>query len=157
MAFRTDCGGIAFKARDAKLQANASTWATKLSQLARQTGTVRIVTYSLPDMQYVRVQLGRRPRDILLVAHSKFEDRANDIRREYPDIRVAVHDDVHSKVLLIAPQTIVISSANFGDSTCCEPTTHRQVLTDSASLSFGRLRPTVFRVVAVVFDRQRIA
>jgi hypothetical protein len=117
MAFKTDSGGIAFKASDAKLQANASTWATKLSQLARQTGIVRIVTYSLPDMDYVRIQLGRRPRDILLIAHSKFESRARDIRREFPDIRVAVHDKVHSKVLLVAPQTIVISSANFGDST----------------------------------------
>jgi hypothetical protein len=49
------------------------------------------------------------------IAHSKFLNRATDIRREFPDIRVAVQDQVHSKVLLIAPQTIIVSSANFGD------------------------------------------
>ena len=116
MAFKTDGGGYAFRAADAKLQANASTWATKLSQLARQKGTVRIVTYSLPDMAYVREQLGRRPTDIRLIAHSKFLDRAVAIRSEFPGIRVAVHDEVHSKVLLISPQTVVVSSANFGSS-----------------------------------------
>lgn len=106
MAFKTDSGGIAFKCSDAKLQANANTWATKLSQLASQTGIVRIVTYSLPDMNYVHVQLGRRPRDIVLIAHSKFLNRATDIRREFLDIRVAVQDQVHSKVLLIAKQSL---------------------------------------------------
>ena len=117
MAFATDGGGIAFRAADAKLQANASTWATRLSQLARQTGIVRIITYSLPSMPYVRVQLGRRPTDVWLICHSKFECRAIDVRREFPGIRVAVHDEVHSKVLLVAPHTVVVSSANFGDST----------------------------------------
>jgi hypothetical protein len=116
VAFKTDGGGIAFKCSDAKLQANASTWATKLSQLARQEGVVRIVTYSLPDMKYVRVQLGRRPKDILLIAHSQFTGRAIEIKRAFPSVRVAVHDQVHSKILLIAPETITISSANFGDS-----------------------------------------
>jgi len=67
-------------------------------------------------MNYVRVQLGRRPRNILLIAHSKFLDRAKDIKKEFPDIRVAVYDEVHSKVLLISPNTIAISSANFGNS-----------------------------------------
>lgn len=99
-----------------KLQANASTWATRLSQLARQKGTVRIITFSLPDMNYVRVQLGRRPRHILLIANSKFEDRATDIKKEFPDLRVAVHNKAHSKVLLVSPNTVTISSANFGDS-----------------------------------------
>jgi phosphatidylserine/phosphatidylglycerophosphate/cardiolipin synthase-like enzyme len=116
MAFKTDAGGKAFKCSDAKLQANASTWATKLSQLGKQSGVVRIVTYSLPDMQYVRVQLARRSKDILLIAHDKFENRAVEIKQEFPSIRVAVREKVHSKVLLIAPQTIIISSANFGDS-----------------------------------------
>ena len=116
MGFKTDSGGIAFKCNDAKLQANASTWGTKLSQLDRQTGTVRIVTYTLPDMPYVRTQLGRRPKDIFLIAHSKFLGRAIEIKREYPDIRIAVCDDVHFKVMLVEPQTVVISSANFGRS-----------------------------------------
>jgi len=116
VSFKTDSGGVAFKASDAKLQGSASTWATKLSQLARQTGTVRIITYSLPSMEYVRTQLGRRPIDIFLIAHAKFESRAREIKNEYPEIEVALHPEVHSKVLLVAPSTITVSSANFGDS-----------------------------------------
>jgi hypothetical protein len=116
MGFKSDCGGIAFKCNDAKLQANASTWGTRLSQLAKQKGVVRILTYSLPAMWYVRQQLGRRPKDIFLIAHLKFADRAKEIKAEFPDIRIAVHGKLHSKVGLVGPETIVISSANFGDS-----------------------------------------
>lgn len=116
MAFRTDAGGIAFACRDVKLQSNASTWATKLSQLSRQTGVVRIMTYSLPTMAYVCTQPGRRSQDICVIAHAKFLARAQEITHLFPAIRVAVHDAVHSKVLLIAPQTVIISSANFGTS-----------------------------------------
>lgn len=88
MAFKTDNGGFAFRCNDAKLQANASTWATKLSQLKRQDGLVRIITYSLPDVYYVEKQLGRRPRNILLVSHSRFLDRALQIGRRFPEIRI---------------------------------------------------------------------
>lgn len=114
--YKTDAGGFAFRCNDIKLMTNASTWATRLSQLARQNGIVRIITYSLPDMPYVRTQLGRRPYDILLIAHSKFVAKARDIKESFARIRVALCEDVHSKVLLIAPKTIYISSANFGAS-----------------------------------------
>jgi hypothetical protein len=67
-------------------------------------------------MDYVRTQLGRRPENILIIAHSKFTDRARAIKSEFPLIRVATKDDVHSKVLMIAPGTVVVSSANFGSS-----------------------------------------
>jgi len=114
MAFRTDNGGFAFKANDAKIQ--HSSWGNRLSQLHKQKGTVRIITYSLPDMAYVRRQLGRRPHDIYIIAHSKFSRRANEICGEFPGIVVAVHDEVHSKVVLVEPETVIVSSANFGDS-----------------------------------------
>lgn len=114
--FKTDMHGIAFKCDDAKLTVGSSTWGMRLSQLARQDGIVRIITYSLPDMRYVREQLGRRPTDMYLVANSKFIERAWEIKREFPNIRVAHKDNVHSKVCLIEPHTIIISSANFGNS-----------------------------------------
>ena len=116
MVYRTDNGGLAFKCNDIKLYGSASTWATKLSQLHRQSGVVRIITYSLPDMDYVREQFKRRPHDIFLIAHDKFLQRARDIKRVYPNIRIALHQEVHSKILLIEPHTIYISSANFGSS-----------------------------------------
>ena len=122
MAFKTDNGGFAFKCNDAKLCAGATTWATRLSQLSRMKGEVRIITFSLPKMDYVRKQLQRRPYDIFILAHDKFVCRAKEIRQEFPHIRVAVHPEVHSKVLLIAPHTVWISSANFGSSDWHETT-----------------------------------
>jgi phospholipase D-like protein len=119
MAFKTDGGGIGFSCNDIKLCVNASTWATKLSQLARQKGAVRILTYSLPSMRYIRDQIGRRPHDIHLIACSTCSTsyvRARNIKEEFPAVRIALHLAVHSKVLLIAPHTVYISSANFGDS-----------------------------------------
>ena len=38
------------------------------------------------------------------------------IKAGFPLIRIAVNDFVHSKVLLIEPRTLYISSANFGQS-----------------------------------------
>lgn len=115
MAYKTDNGGFAFKCNDAKLMVG-STWATKLSQLHRQTGTVRIITYSLPSIEYVKKQFERRPRNIFLICHEKFRLKAIEIKRTFPQLRLATNDAVHSKILLIEPQTIYISSANFGSS-----------------------------------------
>jgi len=116
MAFKTDSGGIAFKSSDIKLTGGASTWGTRLSQLSKQSGVVRLITYSLPNLAYVEKQLGRRPNNIFVIAHEKFENQGRDIKVRFPDIRVAIAPNIHSKVLLIEPNTVWISSANFGDS-----------------------------------------
>lgn len=114
MAFSTDSGGIAFKCNDVKLQGQASLWATKLSQLGRQNGTVRIITYSLPDLGYIKEQFQRRPKNVFIICHERFIERAGEIKRFFPSIRVAVNPAVHSKILLIEPHTVYVSSANFG-------------------------------------------
>lgn len=132
MAFKTDSGGMAFKCdkielvtpdgeltfkcSDAKLSAGASTWATRISQLGKQTGFVRIITYSLPDMKYVQTQISRRPYDIHIIAHQQFLDRAKRLQSIFPRIEIRTHEEVHSKVLLIEPHTLWLSSANFGRS-----------------------------------------
>ncbi len=116
MGYQTDAGGFAFACNDMKLFSSASTWATKLSQLYKQPGIVRIVTYSLPNVAYVWTQFERRPRDIFLLANTRFLARAQDIKRMFPALRVAVHEEAHSKVLLIEPYTVYLSSANFGKS-----------------------------------------
>jgi hypothetical protein len=116
MAYKTDNHGFAFKCGDIKITGATSSWGMKLSQLYKQEGIVRIITYSLPDLAYVKKQFERRPQDIFLIAHTKFQGRAQQIKRHLPSIHIAVHREVHSKVLLIEPQTVYISSANFGDS-----------------------------------------
>lgn len=115
MTWNSDVHGQVFKAKEIKLYKDgAHTWAMKLSQLAKQSGRVRIVTYSLPDIDYAKKQIGRRPRDLFIVCHEKFKDQAEQLKRAFPDVQIAVNERVHSKVCLIAPETVYIGSANFG-------------------------------------------
>lgn len=115
MTWNSDAFGMVFKSSEIKLFHNGShTWAMKLSQLARQPGTVRIITYTLPDLEYVSLQIGRRPKDILIICHAKCCERAMEIKRMFPGIQIAVNSAVHSKVCLISPKTVYIGSANFG-------------------------------------------
>jgi len=117
MPWANDAHGLVFKCSELKLYRNGGhTWAMKLSQLAKQKGTVRIVTYSLPDLDYAIKQLSRRPHSIYVVCHSKFISRAREIKTALPDIRIRTCNDVHSKVYLIEPKTIYVGSANFGNS-----------------------------------------
>lgn len=115
MSWANDAHGIVFQSREIKLYKDGGhTWAMKLSQIAKQSGAIRIITYSLPRLHYVEEQLSRRPYGIWIICHSKFLTEAKDIKRNLPKLKIAVHDGVHSKVCLIAPCTIYIGSANFG-------------------------------------------
>jgi hypothetical protein len=114
--WENDVHGLLFKSGELKLYRSSHSWGMKLSQLPRQSGAVYIMTYSLPDMDYVKRQLGRRPENIHMICHSKFIGRAQQIKDTFPAIRVAVYDATHSKVLAIEPRTLYITSTNFGDS-----------------------------------------
>jgi len=116
MTWKNDGHGLLFRSEEIKLYKPSHTWAMKLSQLDRQNGIVRIMTYSLPSLNYVREQLGRRPLDIYITCHSKFVEQAQAIKQEFPEIAIAVSDTMHSKVLLIEPATLYVGSANFGAS-----------------------------------------
>lgn len=116
MGWRDDAHGLRLRASEVKLFTPSHTWGMKLSQLAKQAGVVRILTYSLPGLPYLEMQFDRRPRDIQVLCHGKFLDRARQIKARYPEIAVAVHDRTHAKMLLIEPVTVYVGSANFGDS-----------------------------------------
>lgn len=116
MAWNNDEHGMVVKAVEVKLFKPSHSWGMKLSQLSRQLGHVRILTYSLPDHEYICQQFGRRPNNISILCHSKFRDRAAAIKSSFPEIGVALSDNIHAKLLLIEPGTIYVTSANFGDS-----------------------------------------
>ena len=117
MSFKTDNGGEAIRINDAKLFfGDSSTWATRLSQLAKVNGSVYISTFSLPDLPYAQKILEKRPHDILIVAHSMFHAKALAIKDAFPDIRIALRDNIHAKFVLAEPKTVWLSSANFGRS-----------------------------------------
>lgn len=123
MNFKTDNGGIAIKINDAKISCNdASTWGTRLSQLAYVKGNVYISTFSLPRLAYIKEVLGKRPHNIYIVAHKKFLDKAHAIKNTFPDIRIVLRNDIHAKFVLIEPKTVWLSSANFGSSKWIENT-----------------------------------
>ena len=117
MSWAQDSHGLVFKSNELKLYFDGHhTWAMKLSQLPKQKGNVKIITYSLPDLDYVKEQLGRRPHHIWLLCNTKFKEIAQEIKNTFPLIHVGVRHDIHSKVLLISPNTVYITSANFGRS-----------------------------------------
>lgn len=116
MAFSDDGGGLSFRCDDVKLSIGSSTWATKLSQLAKRKGEVYIVTGALPDVQYIAKILGKRPSNIFIVVNESALGNAWALKRLLPDVRIAVHKTVNAKVLLVAPDTVWMSSDDFGKS-----------------------------------------
>src|SRR5258708_38014298 len=105
MVFRSDVHGLAFKCDDLKISKETSTWAMKLSQLARQGGTVYILTFSLPNLAAIQTTLSKHPSNMYLICNTKFADRAHELARMYPDVKIGVRPDVHAKVVGGQPQT----------------------------------------------------
>lgn len=120
MAWNDDGHGMVIKAAEVKLFIPSHSWGMKLSQLPRQAGRVRILTYSLPDQNYVSQQFSRRPTNIAILCHAKFRDRAIALKADFPEIDVALSETIHAKLLLIEPGTIYVTSANFGESNWSE-------------------------------------
>jgi len=88
----------------------------KISMLKQQTGIVRIITHSLPDIEYVKEQIDRRPKDIYLICNSDVAKDACELKTTYPNIRIATNNNANSKILLIEPDTIYLGSQDFGKS-----------------------------------------
>lgn len=116
MAFSNDNGGFAFSCEDAKLSIVASTWNTRLSQLARVQGPMLVMTRHLPNLDYIARIIGKRPRDIYILASTEAEADARTLKNQFPDIRIAVHPNINAKAVLVAPETVWIGSADFGES-----------------------------------------
>lgn len=124
MGWKNDGHGLVFKSNELKLYKRTHTWGMKLSQLDRQTGTVRIVTFRLPGSHlpgdYYAEQIQRRPHDMfVLIGTGDRSDelaKARALKQRFPTVRVAVHSKLHVKAVSIAPKTLYVGSANFGDS-----------------------------------------
>lgn len=92
----------------------ASTWATRLSQISKATGEILILTRGLPDIYYITKILDKRPRDIWIVAHADATAGAKTLKAARPWLRIAVHRDIGPKAVLVAPDTVWVSSSDFG-------------------------------------------
>lgn len=127
MTFKTDNGGWALRIDDAKITTSdkASTWNTRLSQIGTEKlkdKKVVICTYSLPDLEYCKKIFEKRSTNVLLIVNEKFKSQADELQKEYPNLDIRLKKDVHAKMVLIEPQTVWLSSADFGRSDYFEQT-----------------------------------
>jgi len=120
MVFTDDGGGFAFSCEDAKMSICASTWNTRLSQIAKATEPIFIMTGALPDLEYISKILSKRPRNIFIVANAGGESDARILKSRFPAIRIALHPNNNAKVVLIGLGTTWVSSADFGKTTKIE-------------------------------------
>ncbi len=125
--FETDNGGVAVSIMDAKILTSetASTWNTRLSQIGTtnlKDKRVIICTYSLPDLEYSKQIFDKRSKNVMLIVNEKFSDKAEELRKLYPDLEIYLRADVHAKIVLVEPRTVWLSSANFGKSNWFEQT-----------------------------------
>lgn len=139
MAFRDDNAGFVFSCDDAKLSFQAGTWSTRLSQLGKLSGAVYIITAQLEDVGYISRVSEKRPSNIFIIAHSTAWENAEELKRKFPLVAIRLHPSINAKIALIAPETVWLSSGDFGKTEKIEST----VGMHSATL-FERVRDSHF-------------
>ncbi|MGJ7533388.1 MULTISPECIES: hypothetical protein [unclassified Variovorax] len=150
MVFGDDSFGFAFSCNDAKMSICVSTWSRRLAQIGRVVGPILIMSGSLPDPDYISQILGKRPRDIFIIANADANREARMLKLRFPDVRIALHRNTNAKVVLVAPDTVWVSSADFGKTTQIE-----SVIGLHSNNVFERTRETIFKKVWV--DASEIA
>lgn len=116
-------------------------WSHIFSQIDSVEGDICIATYSLPDIQFTQKILAKKTRGIQIIAHSKFFDRAYEIKEAFPEVHISLRDDIHAKFALIEPSTVWLLSANFGRSDWIEHAVaiHGQNVFDGFKQDFDKL------------------
>jgi hypothetical protein len=120
VAFSDDNGGFSFSCDDAKFSIGASTWNTRLSQIGKILGTIRIMTNLLPNPDYISKIISKRPNNILIIANYEAREDAQKIKNQFPNVRIALHPKMNAKVVFIEPETVWISSSDFGETKMIE-------------------------------------
>lgn len=67
-------------------------------------------------MDFITKILERRSNDVTILANEKFRFRAEQIKRRFPSVQIVLKPDTHAKMVLIEPDTVWLSSENFGRS-----------------------------------------
>lgn len=114
MTFSDDSCGFRFACADAKMSIGASTWASRLSQLGKASEEIPILTHSLSDIDYITNILDKRPIDIWILAHVSAEREARVMKAKLPRLGIALRREIGAKAVLVAPETVWISSSDFG-------------------------------------------
>jgi hypothetical protein len=113
VTWNNDGHGLVGSSHEIKGYLPSHSWAMKLSQLAKQPDVlVRIATYSV-NADYAADILQRRPHHVRFACNPHYRWEAIKLARRLPDIEVRIIDDLHAKLVLIAPATVYLGSANF--------------------------------------------
>ena len=139
MVFSDDSFGFAFSCEDAKMSISANSWSRRLSHIARIVGPILIMTGSLPEPDYISQILGKRPRDIFIIANTDAHKEARVLKLRFPEVRIALHRNTNAKAVLVAPDTVWVSSTDFGKTTQIE-----SAIGLHSSLVFERARESFF-------------
>ena len=110
--WKTDKIGIVFKTSSPVKLYFDGTWKQRLFQFKNRD--IRILTYTLPKIhEYLEFF---EKNNVWLICHESFEKIAQFIKNSVPKTNIATIGELHSKVVLVEPKTVFISSANFGAS-----------------------------------------
>lgn len=115
-AYKTDAGGIALKCNDMKITFGEFNWKTKLSLCSRPSASVCIETYSLPRVNYIEELLEKGNNSIRIIANENFSDKAKAICEKFSNVQIRLLPHIHSKLAIVSPCTVLLTSANFGES-----------------------------------------
>lgn len=160
--FTSDGGGHALSLPDCKVTFSSGgiVYKTKLWGLLKNPDKkVFICTYSLPDIKYIFDTLDFRGsgKNVFIFCNSKFRDQAEAIKIGFPDIKIFLTPRMHAKMILIEPETVWLSSQNFGNSHWCEFAlgTHSRELYDTllSSLKFVMTNKTNIHADGDVVER----
>jgi len=107
-----------FKCDSLKLITGPINLPSLLAQNAKASHQLRIITYSLPpEIGYIGDLLaGPQQPCIKIIASSACEaskENARKIKGRFAKLQIKLHPKVHTKVLLIEPNIVIVGSANF--------------------------------------------
>lgn len=94
---------------------DAFPWKGVLDLAASRPRPIHILTFNLPALSWFAEQFPRLSMEhVSIIAEREFAERAAQLARAYPKLFIATAPKLHSKVALVAPDRVYISSANLG-------------------------------------------
>lgn len=91
-------------------------WRFLIVETSQYPRTIRMLTHSLPEMRFFLEHVPPRMNFAhwQIIAHEREGAKAQAMGNAYANLKIAVHSQLHSKVALVAPDRVYISSGNLG-------------------------------------------
>lgn len=99
---------------DIKLSSLKSSWESRLREISLSEGEIIICTYSFSDLSKIAHIIGKRQKDVTLIANTKFFNSAYVLKKKCPLVKLYLSPHSHAKMVLLKPKTVWVSTENFG-------------------------------------------